>query len=354
MTRRSTVVLAAAAVCVTTFGAGAQSPALRGFPDDAVAQTRALETRFRAVPDSARLKEYLTAMAGEPHVAGQPASRRVAEYALEKFRSWGLNAQIETFEALMPWPTERLVEMTAPSKFVLTLKEPVVPADPDSGDKDQTPTFNAYSADGDVTGEVVYVNYGVPADYEQLEKLGVSVRGKIVIARYGGSWRGIKPKVAYEHGAVGCLIYSDPRDDGYFAGDVYPEGAFRPEQGVQRGSVMDMPVYPGDPLTPGWAGEPGSRKLAQADAVTILKIPVLPISYGDALPILKSLKGPVAPEPWRGALPITYHVGPGPTALHMKLAFDWKLRPLHDASSASTARRFPTSGSSSAIIMTRG
>jgi N-acetylated-alpha-linked acidic dipeptidase len=308
----------------------AQSPALRGFPDDAVAQQQARERQFRAVPDAARLKEYMFAMAAEPHVAGQPSSRRVADYALDKFRSWGLDARIETFEALMPWPAERLVELKAPTATVLTLKEPVVPQDPDSGDADQTPTFNAYSGDGDVTGQVVYVNYGMPADYERLEKLGVSVGGRIVLARYGGGWRGIKPKVAYEHGAVGCLIYSDPRDDGYFAGDVYPEGAFRPDQGVQRGSVMDMPVYPGDPLSPGWASEPGARKLAQADAVTILKIPVLPISYGDALPILRNLRGPVAPEPWRGALPVTYHVGPGPADVHIKLAFEWKTRPLHD------------------------
>ena len=308
----------------------AQSPSLRGFPDDAVAPERTREQQFRAVPDSARLKEYMMAMAGDPHVAGQPSSRSVAEYALGKFKSWGLNAQIETFEALMPWPIERMVEMTAPTPYTLALKEPVIAADPDSGDADQTPVFNAYSGDGDVRGQAVYVNYGMPSDYEQLEKLGVSVRGRIVLARYGGGWRGIKPKVAYEHGAVGCLIYSDPRDDGYFQGDVYPDGAFRPEPGVQRGSVMDMPVYPGDPLTPGWGSEPGGRKIARADAVTILKIPVLPISYGDALPILRAMKGPVAPEAWRGALPITYHVGAGPSEVHMKLAFDWQNRPLHD------------------------
>ena len=329
MRTRQAAVLATASLLATTL-LSAQSPSLRGFPDDAIAEERAREAQFRAVPDSARLKEYMTFMAGEPHVAGQPASRRVAEYALDKFKSWGLNAQIETFEAFMPWPTERVVEMTAPTRYTMALKEPPVAQDPDSSDANQTPTFNAYSGDGDVTGQVVYVNYGMPADYEQLEKLGVSVRGRIVLARYGGGWRGIKPKVAYEHGAVGCLIYSDPRDDGYFAGYVYPNGAFRPEQGVQRGSVMDMPVYPGDPLTPGWGSEPGGRKLARADAVTILKIPVLPISYGDALPILRALKGPVAPESWRGALPVTYHVGPGPSELHIKLAFEWRNRPLHD------------------------
>ena len=308
----------------------AQQGALRGFPDDAIAAQRQREEQFRKIPDTARLKEYMEAMAAEPHAAGRPASRKVAEYALAKFKSWGLDARIEEFEAMMPWPTERTVELIAPTKYTLQLKEPVLADDPDSADADQTPQYNAYSGDGDVTGEVVYVNYGVPADYDKLKELGLDVKGKIVLARYGQSWRGIKPKVAYEHGAIGCLIYSDPRDDGYFAGDVYPGGAFRPEFGAQRGSVMDMPVHPGDPLTPGWGSEAGGRKNAREDAPTILKIPVLPISYGDALPILKSLKGPVAPEAWRGALPLTYHVGPGPAQLHMKLAFEWRNRPLYN------------------------
>jgi N-acetylated-alpha-linked acidic dipeptidase len=254
----------------------------------------------------------------------------VAEYALERFRSWGLDAELESFEAMMPWPTERLVEMVAPTRAAMSITEPVLAEDPDSSDADSTPVFNAYSADGDATGEVVYVNYGMPADYEKLNELGVDVKGKVVLARYGGGWRGIKPKVAYEHGAVACLIYSDPRDDGYFQGDVYPVGAYRPELGVQRGSVMDMPVHPGDPLTPGWAAEPGGKKIARESSATILKIPVLPISYGDALPLLKAMKGPVAPQEWRGALPLTYHVGPGPAQAHIKLAFEWQNRPLHN------------------------
>ncbi|MEO8679891.1 MAG: M28 family peptidase [Vicinamibacterales bacterium] len=319
-------------IVVALLGSGlptrAQSPALRGFPDDAVAAERQREEQFRKVPDAARLKEYMEAIAHQPHVAGQPSSKRVADYALAKFKSWGLDAQIEVFEAMMPWPLETSVELVAPEKYTLKIKEPVLPEDPDSGD--QTPLYNAYSGDGDVTGDVVYVNYGMPADYEKLDELKISVKGKIVLARYGAGWRGIKPKVAYEHGAIGCLIYSDPKDDGYFAGDVYPAGPYRPEFGAQRGSVMDMPVASGDPLTPGWGSEPGGRKNRIEDASTILKIPVLPVSYGDALPILRQLKGPVAPADWRGALPITYHVGPGPAQLHMKLKFDWKNRPLHD------------------------
>jgi N-acetylated-alpha-linked acidic dipeptidase len=308
----------------------AQSGAIRGFPSDAVTAQRQREEQFRKVPDSAKLKEYMAVMAGEPHVAGRPGSRKVADYALAQFKSWGLDARIESFEALMPWPTERVVEMVAPTRATMVIKEVAIPEDPDSSDADHTPTFNAYSADGDVTGEVVYVNYGMPADYVRLDEMGISVKGKIVLARYGAGWRGIKPKVAWERGAIGCLIYSDPRDDGYFQGDVYPGGPYRPEQGVQRGSVMDMPVHPGDPLSPGWASEPGAKKLAQADAATILKIPVLPISYGDALPLLKALGGPVAPTEWRGALPLTYHVGPGPAQARVKLAFDWQSRPLHN------------------------
>lgn len=306
----------------------AQSRPIRGFPDDAVAAQRQREEQFRKVPDSARLKEYMEAIAGDPHVAGQPSSRRVADYALAKFKSFGLDANIETFEAMMPWPIETTVEVTGPEKYSLKVKEPVLAEDPDSGD--QTPLYNAYSSDGNVTGEVVYVNYGMPADYDKLKDLGVDVKGKIVIARYGAGWRGIKPKVAYEHGAIGCLIYSDPRDDGYYAGDVYPAGPFRPEFGAQRGSVMDMPVHAGDPLTPGWGSEPGGKKNRIEDSQTILKIPVLPISYGDALPILRQLKGKVVPNEWKGALPITYHVGPGPAQVHMNLKFEWKNRPLYD------------------------
>ena len=306
----------------------AQVRPIRGFPDDAVAAQRQREEQFRKVPDSARIKEYMEAMAGDSHVAGQPSSKRVADYALAKFKSFGLEARLEEFEAMMPWPLETSVELVAPEKYALKIKEPVLPEDPDSGD--QTPLYNAYSGDGDVTGEVVYVNYGMPADYERLKELGISVKGRIVLARYGAGWRGIKPKVAYENGAIGCLIYSDPRDDGYFQGDVYPGGPYRPEYGAQRGSVMDMPIHPGDPLTPGWGSEAGGKKNRREDAPTILKIPVLPIGYGDALPILKQLKGPVAPQEWRGALPVTYHVGPGPAQLHMKLSFDWKNRPLYN------------------------
>lgn len=322
------VIAAVALACLSIGAPSAQNNPIRGFPDDAVAAQRAREQQYRKIPDAARLKEYMEAMAGEPHVAGQPSSKKVADYALAKFKSFGLDAKLEEFEAMMPWPIETTVEVVSPEKYVLRVKEPVLPEDPDSGD--QTPLYNAYSADGNVTGEVVYVNYGMPADYERLKELGVDVKGKIVIARYGAGWRGIKPKVAYEHGAIGCLIYSDPRDDGYYAGDVYPNGPYRPEFGAQRGSVMDMPVRAGDPLTPGYGSEPGGKKIRIEDAETILKIPVLPISYGDAAPILRQLKGKVVPNEWKGALPFTYHVGPGPAQVHMNLRFEWKNRPLYN------------------------
>ena len=307
-----------------------QATPIRGFSSEAASSQRALEERFRAIPDAARLREYMKAMSAEPHVAGRPGSKVVAEYALEKFKSFGLDATIEVAEAYMPWPRERRLEMVQPTGRAMLIQEPPVPQDPDSLDEDQTPTYNAYSADGEVTGEVVYVNFGMPADYEELDKAGVSVKGKIVLARYGGGWRGIKPKVAWEHGAVGCLIYSDPKDDGFYQGDVFPVGPYRPEYGVQRGSVMDMPVHTGDPLTPGWGAEPGGKKLPVADAKTILKIPVMPIAWGDAKPLLEAMRGPVAPEAWRGALPTTYRLGPGPAAVRLKLAFDWQNRPLYN------------------------
>jgi N-acetylated-alpha-linked acidic dipeptidase len=328
MRRFRSAALAATLAVVAVASSHAQSKPIRGFPEDAVAAQRQREEQFRKIPDAARLKEYMEAMAGEPHVAGQPSSKKVADYALAKFKSFGLDAKIEEFEAMMPWPIETTVEVVAPEKYVLRVKEPVLPEDPDSGD--QTPLYNAYSSDGNVTAEVVYVNYGMPADYDRLKELGVDVKGKIVIARYGAGWRGIKPKVAYEHGAVGCLIYSDPRDDGYYAGDVYPAGPYRPEFGAQRGSVMDMPVRAGDPLTPGYGSEAGGKKIRIEDAETILKIPVLPISYGDAAPILRQLKGKVVPNEWKGALPFTYHVGPGPAQVHMNLRFEWKNRPLYN------------------------
>src|SRR5688572_26058387 len=309
MIRRLSSLTAALLVSSVVLQSQSSAP-IRGFTAQSSEIQRRAEETFRDVPRPANHREYMRVIAGEPHHAGGAGSRKVAEYMLAQFKSWGLQATIESFEALMPFPTERVVALVAPERHTLALKEPAVTEDPDSSDAGALPTFNAYSADGDVTAPLVYVNYGIPEDYEQLAKLGVDVKGKIVLARYGRSWRGIKPKVAYERGAVGCIIYSDPRDDGFFQGDAFPAGPFRPQHGAQRGSVIDMPVHPGDPLTPGKPSEAGVPRLDRSAAPTILKIPVLPISYADALPLLRNLEGPVVPESWRGALPVTYHAGP--------------------------------------------
>jgi N-acetylated-alpha-linked acidic dipeptidase len=304
---------------------------LRGFSAEAAKAEREWETKFRAIPSPDSLREYMRHLSARPHHVGSPYDKANAEWLLAKFKSFGLDAQIESFDVLFPTPQERVVELVAPTKFVAKLQEPAVAGDPTSSQQaEQLPTYNAYSIDGDVTAPLVYVNFGVPADYERLERLGVSVKGAIVIARYFGSWRGIKPKVAAEHGAVGCLIYSDPKEDGYTQGDVYPQGPWRPRDGVQRGSVMDMPVYPGDPLTPGVGATKDAKRLPIAEAQTITKIPVLPISYGDAQPLLAALAGPVAPEEWRGGLSITYHIGPGPAKVHLRVKSDWSLKPVND------------------------
>ena len=288
------------------------------------AQIQNWEEKFRALPRTDLLEEYMRELSAEPHHLGSPRDKQNAEWMRDKLKSWGLNATIEEYQVLFPTPKERVLELLAPTKFTAKLKEPAIAEDPDSTDQNQLPTYNAYSGEGDVTASLVYVNYGIPADYDALEKMGVNVKGKIVIARYGVSWRGIKPKVAYEHGAIGCLIYSDPKEDGYYQGDVYPTGSYRNEDGVQRGSVMDMPIHPGDPLTPGIGSTKDAKRLSREEAKTLLKIPVMPISYSDALPLLKQLRGAVVPENWRGALPVTYHVGGNEDVkVHLKLSFNW-------------------------------
>jgi N-acetylated-alpha-linked acidic dipeptidase len=303
---------------------------IKGFLNDEVDQQRAWEEKLRALPQTDNLREYMRTITEEPHIAGLPGSKKVADYILAQFQSWGLDAWIEETQALMPLPTERYLELVEPESYVALLREPTVAGDKDSADPELFPTYNAYAADGDVTAQLVYVNYGTPEDYERLDEWGIDVAGKIVIARYGRSWRGIKAKLAQTHGALGCLIYSDPRDDGYYRGLTYPEGPFRPEHGVQRGSIMDMPIHPGDPLSPGFGAMTDQPRLDISDARTLVKIPVLPISYGDALPLLRNLRGKVAPEDWRGALPTTYHIGPGPSKVHLKLALEWKTRPLYN------------------------
>ena len=320
----------------------AQTKPLMGFTDASSKQQVATEQKFDAALSAKNVDQYIKEMSARPHHIGSPGGKVVAEYILNHFKSWGYDAEIETFMVLFPTPKERLLEMTEPVKYKALLSEPALKEDPTSNQAaEQLPVYNAWSADGDVTGELVFVNYGIPADYDQLARLGIDVKGKIVIAKYGRSWRGIKPKVAQEHGAIGCIIYSDPKEDGYYQGDVYPKGAFKNEYGAQRGSVMDMPVYPGDPLTPGIGATKDAKRLDRADATNLLKIPVIPISYHDAQPLLKSLEGPVAPEAWRGALPFTYHIGPGKTKVHLKLSFSWDLKPAYDVIAKIKGSEFP-------------
>ncbi|MGH9406606.1 MAG: M28 family metallopeptidase [Terriglobia bacterium] len=310
----------------------AQPPApLAGYsPADSAAE-RKWEAAFQGIPQAANIDHYDKYLSAWPHNAGTTRDHENAQWILAKFKQWGWDAHIETFYVLLPWPKERLVELVSPTTFKASLQEPAIPVDPTSDQqKQQLPTFNMYSADGDVTAPLVYVNYGMKADYDELARLGISVKGAIVIARYGEGWRGLKPKLAAEHGAVGCLIYSDPRDDGYWRGQVFPAGPWRPREGVQRGSVMDMIIYPGDPLTPGIGATKNAKRLPLKDVKTLTKIPVMPISYGDAKPLLAALGGPVAPDNWRGALPLTYRVGPGPAKVHLKISFDWGIRPIDD------------------------
>jgi len=323
--------LALPAAAESQQGPGVAAPPLAGFSDPAAARQRDLETRFDAALRADDLRAWMKQLSAHPHHVGSRYGKENANFMAGLLRSWGYEVAIEEFQVLFPTPKTRLLEMTAPVPFRARLAEPNLPEETSLGRIDeQLPVYNAYSIDGDVTGELVYVNYGVPGDYEELARRGIDVRGKIVLARYGGSWRGIKPKVAAEHGAVGCLIYSDPREDGFFQGDPYPKGGFRPDLGAQRGSVADMPLYPGDPLTPGRPATRDAERLDVKKAPTLTRIPVLPISWADAQPLLAALGGPVAPEGWRGALPLTYRLGPGPARVHLRLEFDWKLAPAYD------------------------
>ncbi len=305
---------------------------LYGFsPTNSESELR-LESTFRAIPDPANLRQYMERLTAHPHHVGSPYQKENAEWIHSQMTAWGWESSIEQFDVLFPTPKTRVLEMTEPVQYTALLHELPQAVDPTSSQSsEQLPTYNAYSTDGDVTAPLVYVNYGLPDDYKELARLGVSVKGAIVIAKYGQSWRGIKPKVAAEHGAIGCILYSDPKDDGYSVDDVFPNGPMRNTNGVQRGSAMDFPsTSPGDPLTPGYGAVPGAKRLSLKEATAITKIPVLPISSGDALPLLSQLKGPPAPDGWRGALPITYHLGPGPAKVHLKLEFNWDIKPVYD------------------------
>jgi len=331
-----------AAICILNITAGAQTKTITGFTTQTATQQFVLEQNFDKNLSAENIGNAIKELSSQPHNIGSAGDRAVTKNIFNRYKSYGFDVRIDTYKVLFPTPKTRILEMIAPKTYKAVLKEPALKEDATSAQADQLPAYNAYSADGDVTGELVFVNYGVPQDYETLERFGIDVKGKIVIAKYGNSWRGIKPKVAQEHGAVGCIIYSDPKDDGYYEGDIYPKGAFKNEYGVQRGSVMDMPTYPGDPLTPGIGATTKAQRIASHnEAPNLLKIPVLPISYHDAEPLLKSLEGPVAPQDWRGALPFTYHVGPGKTKVHMKLEFNWDIVPCYDIVATIAGSQYP-------------
>jgi N-acetylated-alpha-linked acidic dipeptidase len=300
-----------------------------------------LEANFDNQLSAKRIGENIKLMSSVPHHIGSVGGKFVAEEIAKQFKAAGWDTKIVTYQLLFPTPITRVLEMKGATNFKALLKEPALKEDATSGQADQLPTYNCWSADGDVNAELVFVNYGLPEDYETLAKYGIDVKGKIVIAKYGRSWRGIKPKVAQEHGAIGCLIYSDPQDDGYGAGDVYPAGPFKNKYGVQRGSIMDMVIYPGDPSTPNYASVDGAPRVDHNDAENLLKIPVLPISYSDAAPLLQDMAGPVAPKSWRGGLPFTYHIGPSKSKVHLKLDFDWKLRPAHNVIAMIQGSQYP-------------
>lgn len=326
---------------VVTQNSFSQTKPISGFFENNIQSQYDLEQNFDKNLDKKSIGENIKRLSAEPHHLSSARNKENARYIVEQFKHYGWDAKLETFYVLFPTPKMRVLEMTSPHNFKAILKEPALKEDATSGQSGQLPTYNAYSADGDIKAELVFVNYGLPQDYEILDRMGIDVKGKIVIAKYGHSWRGTKPKVAQEHGAIGCIIYSDPMDDGYFRGDVYPKGAFKNEFGVQRGSVMDMVIYPGDPLTPGIGATKDAKRLERTEAANLLKIPVLPISYHDAAPLLEALGGPVAPAGWSGGLPFTYHIGPGKTEVHLKVAFNWDVVPCYDVIATIKGSQFP-------------
>ena len=317
-----TMFRAIAIVSALTLNVAADA-SIPGFTEAGADDQRRLEAAFDSHLDVSDLRAWMHELAGEPHHVGSSHGQRNVETLKRLFSEWGYNTEIASYEVLFPVPRSRRLEMIEPHAFTASLVERAVPGDESSASPDVLPPYNAYSPDGDVTGQLVYVNYGLLEDYEQLERYGIDVAGKIVIVRYGYAFRAIKPKLAAERGAIGCLIYSDPSDDGYVLGEAYPEGPFKNDSAVQRGSIKYTPLYGGDPLTPGWAATAGAKRLDIEESKSLATIPTLPISHGDAMPLLDAIEGPVAPPEWRGGLPITYRIGPGPATVRLQLKFDW-------------------------------
>lgn len=300
----------------------------------------ALEDRLLAAPSPERARQTLRTLTAKPHLAGTPEDYATALYVRDELQRAGFDVELVEYEVYLPRPKSRRVEMTAPTKYRCALTEPALPEDPDSASPLAVPTFAAWSPSAKVEAPVVYVNYGLPRDYEVLEKLGVSVRGKIALARYGECYRGVKAQVAQEKGAVGLLVYSDPKDDGYVQGKTYPDGPWRTDNCVQRGSYRAFTQPPGDPLTPGRPAKKGTPRLAPKDA-GLPRIPIQPLSYRDALPILESLRGPAAPKEWIGGLPIEYRIGNGETRVRMTLTMDYRLRTIWNVIGTLTGKDYP-------------
>lgn len=301
---------------------------LFGFLQSRIDQQRALEKRFLLLPRAQNCEQYLFALTEEPHPASSEGDWNTVQYVDKKLKEFGIETRIDEYHVYLSFPLEITVELQEPETIRFRIREPGWTWDKDSYDSRAILPFNGYSPSGEVTAQVVYVNRGLPEDYEALEELGIDVRGRTVIARYGESFRGVKAKVAEEHSAAGLIIYSDPADDGYMKGDIYPRGPMRPWEAIQRGSVQYIFQYPGDPLTPGYPAKKDARRLKVEEAKNLPRIPTTPISYGDAQHILENLAGPVVPEGWQGGLPFTYHTGPGPAKVHMSLQIEFGVRPI--------------------------
>ena len=315
---------------IPNFACAQSSSGIAGFVSARAEAERKLEQDLLNIPDAAHAEKNLARLTSEPHLAGTEASHRVAEWLRDQYRSFGFDADIVTYSVWLPQPREVKLELVQPNHTPLATQEAPFEGDKSTYDQRAVVGFNAFSPSGEVTAPVVYVNYGTVEDYRELASLGVSVEDKVVIARYGKGYRGIKAKLAEEHKAAALILYSDPQEDGFVAGEPYPRGPWRPMSGIQRGSIIYTQIYPGDPLTPGVAATPDAQRLAPADAASLPRILTMPINAQDASVILANLGGKRVPESWQGGLPFTYHVGPGSAEVHMKLVMDYAQRPLYD------------------------
>jgi N-acetylated-alpha-linked acidic dipeptidase len=332
--RRYAASAAALLVALTTH-------ALQGFSEEQSAREREYEAAFQALVSADSCRAQSRRLTEEPHVAGTAASLAVADYIASEYGSYGLDVTPYDYEVYLPFPEEVSVTLVSPAPVY----EVVGREEPWEWDKDSfgdvIAGYNAYAPDGDVTAQLVYVNRGLPEDYDALDEMGISVAGKVCIARYGESYRGVKAHVAGERGAAALLLYSDPADDGYVEGDVYPRGPQRSADAIQRGTVKYIFVHASDPLTPGWPSTPNAERLTRDEATDLPDIPVAPLSYGDAEPLLRAIAGPNAPDGWQGGLPFAYHVGPGPATVHVRVVSDHANRPIRNVIAMLPGTKYP-------------